>query len=172
VLKWNDLRKHVFLHVTIATWDAVIGRHNSLAQKLEAEIVKIVSVHCHMHRFASACCYISADLYSARKCESTLMQLWKCFTVSPMRSACLARHQATMKTKGRQLQRACKTRSCRVRQMCRDRSEILVIWAALKQLWACAIRWGTRGTRPPLLQTLGTRPPLLQTCHVPPQFSL
>jgi len=56
------LRKHVFLHVTIATRDAMIGRHNSLAQKLEAEIVRIVSVHCHVHRFASACCYVSADL--------------------------------------------------------------------------------------------------------------
>ena len=112
----------------------MMGRHNSLAQKLEAEIVRIVSVHCHVHRFASACCYISADLCSVRKCESTVMQLWKCFTVSPLRSACLGRHQTTMKTKGRQLQRACKQGSCRVRQLCRARSEILVIWAALKQL--------------------------------------
>jgi len=47
--------------------------------------------------------------YGVRNCESTLMQLWKCFTVSRLRSACLAMHQTTMKTKGRQLQRACKT---------------------------------------------------------------
>jgi len=26
----------------------------------------------------SACWYTAADLYSERKCESTLMQLWKC----------------------------------------------------------------------------------------------
>ena len=45
------------------------------------------------------------------------MQLWKCFTISPLRSACLVMHQTTMKAKGRQLQRACKTRCCRVRQL-------------------------------------------------------
>ena len=38
------------------------------------------------------------------------MHLWKYFTVSPLRSACLAVHQTAMKTKGRQMQRACKTR--------------------------------------------------------------
>ena len=76
------MRKHVFLHVAIASCDAMIGRHNSLAQKLEAEIVRIVSVHCHVHHLASACCYVSADLCSVRKCESTLMRLWKCFTVA------------------------------------------------------------------------------------------
>ena len=31
--------------------------------------------------------------YGVRNCESTLMQLWKCFTVSPLLSACLAMHQ-------------------------------------------------------------------------------
>jgi len=32
----------------------VIGRHNFLAQKLEAKIVSLVIVHCHAHRLASA----------------------------------------------------------------------------------------------------------------------
>jgi len=35
---------HVFLHVVIATAAVMIGRHNSLAHKLEAEII---TVHCH-----------------------------------------------------------------------------------------------------------------------------
>ena len=48
--------------------------------------------------------------HGVRNCESTSMQLWKFFTVSPLRSACLAMHQTTMKTKGPQLQRACKAR--------------------------------------------------------------
>jgi len=38
----------------------VIGRHNFLAQKLEAKIVSLVSVHGHAHRLASACYYSSA----------------------------------------------------------------------------------------------------------------
>jgi len=63
---------HVFLHVVIATAAAMIGRHNSLAQNLEAEIIRIVSVHCHAHRLASACSCTAADLYSVRKYESTL----------------------------------------------------------------------------------------------------
>jgi len=56
-------------------------------------------------------------------------------TVSPLRSACLAMHQTTMKTKGPQLQRACKTRWLSSEAAVRARSEILAIWAALKQLW-------------------------------------
>jgi len=35
----------------------VIGRHNFLAQKLEAKIVSLACVDCHAHRLA-------ADLYS------------------------------------------------------------------------------------------------------------
>jgi len=37
---------------------------NFLAQKLEAKIVSLVSVHCHAHRLVSACYYPAADLYS------------------------------------------------------------------------------------------------------------
>jgi len=39
-------------------------RHNFLAQKLEAKIVHLVSVHCHAHRFTLASYYTAADLYS------------------------------------------------------------------------------------------------------------
>ena len=136
-LNWSKTiwDKHAFLHVAIATWDAMKGRHNSLAQKLEAEIVRMVYVHCHAHSLASACFCTAANLYSVRKCESTLMQLWKCSTVSPLRSACLAMHQTTMKTKDRQLQRACRTRWLSSEATVRARSEILAVWAALKPLW-------------------------------------
>jgi len=51
--------------VVIPTDDCkVIGRHNFLAQKLEAKTVSLVSVHCHVHRFASASNYTVADLHS------------------------------------------------------------------------------------------------------------
>jgi len=74
--------------------------------------------------------------HGVRNCGRTLMQIWKWFTVSTLRSACLAMHQTTMKIKGRQLQRACRIRwlSSEVTMRARPRSEILVIWAALKQL--------------------------------------
>ena len=42
----------------------VTGRHIFLAQKLEAKIVSLVSVHCHAHRLASASYYAVADLCS------------------------------------------------------------------------------------------------------------
>jgi len=47
----------------------VIGWHNFLAQNLEAEIVRMVSVNCYAHRYALASYYIDADLYS-RVCET------------------------------------------------------------------------------------------------------
>jgi len=62
------------------------------------------------------------------------MQLCKCFAVSPMRSACLAMHQTAIKTKGWQFQRACKTKWLLSEATVRATSEILAIWAALKQL--------------------------------------
>ena len=74
--------------------------------------------------------------YGVQSWENTLketLQLWKCFTVSPLRSACLVMHQAT-RTKSRQLQRAFKTRWLSSEAAVRIRSEILAIWAALKQL--------------------------------------
>jgi len=64
-----------------------------------------------------------------RKHFNAVMEVFHCFTI---RSASLAMHQTTMKTKGRQLQPC----SAHAKQSCRVRagSEILVIWAALKQL--------------------------------------
>jgi len=46
------------------------------------------------HRFPSASCYTAADLNGCTELRSTFMQLWKCFTVSPLPSACLAMHHA------------------------------------------------------------------------------
>jgi len=55
------------------------------------------------------------------------MQLWKYFTASSLRSACLAMNHTTMETKGRQLQRACKTKWLSSETTVRARSEILAI---------------------------------------------
>jgi len=124
--------KHFFLNVAIATDGCnVIGRRNFLTQKLEAKILSLVSVHCHAHRFSFLPYCRNFVQYGARNCESSLMQLWKCFTVSLFRSAFLAMHQTTMKTKGRQLQCACITRWLSREATLRARSEILAFWAAV-----------------------------------------
>jgi len=102
-----------------------------------AAIVSLVSVHCRGHSLSSASYYTAADLYSTvyktgKHFAKKTLQLCKCFTVSPLRSAYLAMHQTT-RTKGRKLQRAFKTRWLSSEAAVRM-SEILAIWAALKQL--------------------------------------
>jgi len=42
----------------------MIGRHNSLVQKLEREIIRMVPVHCRTHRLSSVSYFTAADLYS------------------------------------------------------------------------------------------------------------
>jgi len=112
----------------------VIGRLSFQAQNLEAKILSLVSVHNHAYNLSLLlyCCRFVQ--YGIRNCESTLLQLWKCFTVKPLRSVCLVMHQTTMKTKGRQLQRACKTRWLSSEATVRAMSEILAFWAALEWL--------------------------------------
>ena len=58
--------KDVVLHVAIATdgFNVTTGRHNFAAQKLEVKIVSLVSLHSHVHRFASASCYTATCVYS------------------------------------------------------------------------------------------------------------
>jgi len=56
-----------------------------------------------MIHLALACCDTAAYLHAVQKCESTLLKIWKRFAVSPLRSACLAMHQTTMKTKGQRI---------------------------------------------------------------------
>jgi len=119
--------KHVFLHVAISTAAVMISRHNSLAQKLKAEIIRIVSVHCYAHRLTSACCYTAADLYSVRKCESTLMQLWKCL-LFPLRSAFWRCIRLQWRQKVGSCNAHAKQSSCRV-------------W----QLWEIGVRFGLLG---------------------------
>ena len=93
-------------------------------------------MHCRGHRLASASYYNAADFYSKvrQHFAKKILQLWKCFTVSPLRSACQVMHQATTRTKGRQLQRAFKARWLSSEAAVRIRSEILAVGVALKQL--------------------------------------
>ena len=58
-------------------------------QKLEVELVSLACLHCHAYRFGLLlyCCRFVQ--YGLRNFQSTLKQLWKCFIVSPLWSACL-----------------------------------------------------------------------------------
>jgi len=116
-LYWSKTNwgKYVSLHVAIASDGCnVIGRHIFLGQKLEAKIVILVSVHCNAHRLPSASYYTAADLYSvmyetakALSCNCGNVLLFHRYHRLAWR---YIMHQPTTKTKGRQLQRACKTR--------------------------------------------------------------
>jgi len=57
-----------------------------MAQKLEAKIVSLVSVHCHAHRLSSAYNYTAAELYSKvykiAKALSCIKEVFYCFTVA------------------------------------------------------------------------------------------
>jgi len=66
-----------------------------------------------------------------RNCKNILMHLWKCFLT--LRLAGLAMHQTTMKTKGWQLQRACKTRWLWVRQQ----------WEQGVRFWVFGPHWSS-----------------------------
>ena len=50
----------------------VIGRHNFLAQKLEATILSLVSVHSHAHRFCLLLYCRRFGQFGVRNCESIL----------------------------------------------------------------------------------------------------
>jgi len=109
-------------------------------QKLEVKIiVSLVSVHCHAYGFGFLLYGWRFVQYGEPNCESTLMQLWKCFTVSPLRSAYLAIHQTAMKTKGQQLQRAYKTRWLSRKATARARSEILAVGPQWSNFVTCPI---------------------------------
>jgi len=62
----------------------VIGRHNFLAQKVEAKIVSLASVHSHAHRFSLLLYCRRFVQCGIRNCESTfnaIVELFYCFTV-------------------------------------------------------------------------------------------
>jgi len=108
-------------------------------QKLEVKIISLASVYCHAYGFGLLLYGWRFVQYGVRNCESTLMQLWKCFIVSQLRSACLAIHQTEMKTKCHQLQRAYKTSWLSRKATARARSEILALGPQWSNFETCPI---------------------------------
>jgi len=119
--------KHVFLNLAIATHSCNVTGRQFSGTKVGSENCKfgICALSCASPCFGLLLSCSRFVQYGVWNRESTLMQLWKCFNVSPLRSACLAMHQTTMKTKGQRLQRTCKTRWLSSEATVRAWSEIL-----------------------------------------------
>ena len=78
-VKRFEERKHVFLHVAIATDGCnVVGRHNFLTQKLEAKIVGMVSPRFSLLTIQPQIC--TAWCTKLQKHFDAVMKVFCCFT--------------------------------------------------------------------------------------------
>ena len=108
-----------------------------LLQQMDA-FASQVSVHCRGHRLAPASYYTSADMYrTVYKTAKTLQkstaitEVFYCFTDAIGLPGDASNYKDKRSAVATRIQNKC---GCRVRQSVRIRSEILAIWAALKQL--------------------------------------
>jgi len=63
----------------------VIGRHNFQAQKIEAKILSLVSVHSHAHHLSLLlyyCRFVQYGDTKLRKHFNAIMEVFYCFTVA------------------------------------------------------------------------------------------
>ena len=121
VLKWNDLRKACFpARGYCNKWLQCYRPTQFPGTEFGSENCKygICALSCALPRFGQLFSCRRLAQYGVWNCESTLMQLWRCFAASPLRSACLAMHQTTVQW--RQKIGSCsahaKQGGCRVRQ--------------------------------------------------------
>ena len=104
-----DVGKHVAIACDGAA--AMIGRRNSLSQKVTAQNPITYTVHCHAHRLALACTDTVKGLQLIQDCERGLVQTWKYFSISPLKTAKLQEMQTTdVDSSARKLVKACRTR--------------------------------------------------------------
>ena len=89
----------------------MIGRCNSLSQKLTEQCPATYTAHCHAHRLALACTDTVKELQHIQDCERGLVQTWKYFSRSPLKTAKLHEIQAAgVDSSKRKLVKACRTR--------------------------------------------------------------
>ena len=97
VLTWSATiwGKHIFLQMAIARRLQCYRLSQFSGTELGSENCKygICALSCAPPRFGLLLSCHRFVQYVVRNCKSTSMQLWKCLTVSPLRSACLAMHQ-------------------------------------------------------------------------------
>ena len=92
----------------------------------------MLSVRCNAPRLGLSLYCRRFVQHGVRNCESTLMQLWKCFAVSMGRRCDLLAWRCIRLQwrKCRQLQRACKTTCLQSKVTVRASSAVLAIWVA------------------------------------------
>jgi len=131
----NDLDLCPETHVGLACDGAaaMMGKHNSLSQKVINEFPSTTAIHCHAHRLALVCTDAASNVDEIKEFESTLVQLWKFFAVSPKKSQILAQFQKLCHTPGIKLAKACKTRwLSHEKAITAIISEIHAVWKALE----------------------------------------
>ena len=128
--------KHVFLHMAVATDGCnVTGWLNFLAQKLEAKIVCLVTVHCHAHRLAWPLTTLPhiCTVLCVRNCKKHLNAIMEVFFDVAIGWWCI-KLQWRQQVGSCSAHARCKTRWLSSEAAVGARCEILGIWAALKQL--------------------------------------
>ena len=125
-----DMINHVGLSCDGAA--VMLGKKNSLAEKIKAVAPSTIVTNCHSHRLALTCSGSIEAVKEISDFESILLQLWKFFTASPKRYAKLQ----SVKKEDRvhiKLKRACKTRWLSYEQaVFAAKEELVYIWEALE----------------------------------------
>jgi len=122
--------------VSIAIGCNVIGRHNFLAHKLEAEIeycICAIVMRITPLRSVAILPQICTVCTKLRKHVNAIMVVLYCFTAAIVLPGGASDHNDEKSTVAG-LQRACKTRWLSSEATVRARSEILALWAVLKHL--------------------------------------
>ena len=89
----------------------MIGRCNSLSPKLTEQCLATYTVHCHAHRLVLACTDTVKELQHIQDCERGLVQTWKYFSRSGLKTAKLHEIQvADIDSSKRKLLNTCRTR--------------------------------------------------------------
>ena len=132
-----DQRHHVAISCDVAA--AMLGKHNGMATQLQSEIGTMVTIHCHAHRLALTAADSCEQLETFKSAEHLLLQLWKFFASSPLRTSKLAEFQAEQPNKAKKLQRACRTRWLSCNQA------VTSCRAELSSLFACLNYYTDRG---------------------------
>lgn len=100
----------------------MVGRKNGVATQLKKVNPKLINIHCVCHKLALACGDANDTISYVKEFESLLLQLWKFFEYSCVRTAAFLKAQLALagmnvpkdekkrQLIGRKLQKACRTR--------------------------------------------------------------
>ena len=87
---WQDvadiysLDQHIAMSVDGSA--AMLGKNNSLTQRIQLANPYMLPVHCYAHRLALSCADTCKGLQTIRACERGLVQSWRFFAASSLKS--------------------------------------------------------------------------------------